>query len=89
MPRLAAALAVLGLLAAPAAADPWKDESGHGRRAQGPRGQAVVPPPLPYLPAPGPVAGPRVPAGHLPPPGECRPWIPGVPAGQQPPPHRC
>ena len=26
---------------------------------------------------------------NLPPPGECRIWIPGVPAGQQPPPISC
>lgn len=30
-----------------------------------------------------------IPSGHLPPPGECRAWIPGVPPGQQPPPTRC
>lgn len=30
-----------------------------------------------------------VPAGHLPPPGECRIWYPDRPAGQQPPPGSC
>ena len=30
-----------------------------------------------------------VPAGHMPPPGECRVWYDGVPPGQQPPPVNC
>jgi hypothetical protein len=30
-----------------------------------------------------------IPCGHLPPPGQCRAWLPGVPAGQQPPPGVC
>lgn len=30
-----------------------------------------------------------VPAGHMPPPGECRVWYPDRPAGQQPPPGDC
>jgi hypothetical protein len=30
-----------------------------------------------------------LPAGHLPPPGECRDWYPDLPAGHQPPPYRC
>lgn len=30
-----------------------------------------------------------IPKGHLPPPGECRIWIPGVPPGQQGPPESC
>ncbi len=30
-----------------------------------------------------------IPAGHLPPPGECRIWYPGRPAGHQPPPGKC
>jgi hypothetical protein len=40
--------------------------------------------------APGPrVAGPQVPTGHLPPPGQCRTWSPDRPLGLQPPPGRC
>jgi hypothetical protein len=31
----------------------------------------------------------HVPAGHLPPPGECRIWFPDRPAGHQPPPGPC
>jgi len=34
-------------------------------------------------------AGYEVPAGHLPPPGECRIWYPDRPTGQQPPPGPC
>lgn len=30
-----------------------------------------------------------IPAGHYPPPGECRVWLPGRPPGQQPPPGDC
>lgn len=30
-----------------------------------------------------------VPPGHLPPPGECRVWIPGRPPGRQAPPRSC
>jgi hypothetical protein len=30
-----------------------------------------------------------IPCGHLPPPGQCRAWLPGVPPGQQPPPGDC
>lgn len=33
--------------------------------------------------------GYRVPNGHLPPPGECRVWLPDLPPGQQPPPSSC
>ncbi len=30
-----------------------------------------------------------IPAGHRPPPGECRDWNPNLPPGQQPPPRKC
>ena len=30
-----------------------------------------------------------IPAGHYPPPGECRVWLPGRPPGHQPPPGSC
>lgn len=30
-----------------------------------------------------------IPKGHLPPPGECKVWIPGLPPGQQGPPESC
>lgn len=33
---------------------------------------------------PGPHASLHIPPGHLPPPGECRIWIPGRPPGHQP-----
>ena len=54
-------------------------------------------PPPPGGP-PGPGGGPHghggyeylgIPSGHLPPPGECRIWIPGQPPGQQAPPGKC
>jgi len=32
---------------------------------------------------------PKIPPGHMPPPGQCRIWIPGEPPGQQPPPGDC
>lgn len=31
----------------------------------------------------------EIPAGHMPPPGECRIWFPDRPPGQQPPPGKC
>ena len=34
-------------------------------------------------------ARPRIPPGHLPPPGACRVWYPGTPPGHQPPPGSC
>lgn len=34
-------------------------------------------------------AGPRIPPGHMPPPGSCRIWYQGTPPGQQPPPGDC
>jgi hypothetical protein len=33
--------------------------------------------------------GSKIPAGQLPPPGECKIWCPNIPAGQQGPPGRC
>jgi hypothetical protein len=32
---------------------------------------------------------PKIPPGHMPPPGKCRIWFPGKPPGQQPPPGDC
>ena len=40
-------------------------------------------------PGRGAVAHLGIPPGHLPPPGECRIWIPGRPPGHQPPPGLC
>jgi len=34
-------------------------------------------------------ASPKIPPGHLPPPGSCRIWFPDRPPGHQPPPGRC
>jgi hypothetical protein len=99
--RLLAACLVMALCAPPAAlGDPWKDESGQrgerwreGRdrrdhrdhdRDRGPRREGWG-----WGWAPAPFAQPRVPPGHLPPPGECRLWFPDRPPGQQPPPGRC
>lgn len=76
----------VGLVATPAMADPHKDESGHGRsewrddRNGGDR----------YYSSRGDRRYSRnIPAGHLPPPGECRVWLPDRPAGHQPPPTSC
>jgi hypothetical protein len=78
---LMAAVLCVGAVATPAAADPWKDESGKGkwrdsygasdRGYEGRRQRTAIP------------------RGHLPPPGECRNWHRGVPPGHQPPPYRC
>ena len=38
---------------------------------------------------PGPRGSLHIPPGHLPPPGECRVWIPGRPPGHQPKAGRC
>jgi hypothetical protein len=38
-----------------------------------------------YVPGPP----PRIPPGHMPPPGSCRIWFPDRPPGQQPPPGPC
>jgi hypothetical protein len=32
---------------------------------------------------------PKIPPGHMPPPGKCRIWLPGEPPGGQPPPGDC
>jgi hypothetical protein len=84
---LALAMTLPGL----ALADPDRDESGNGRRRDG---VVVVPIPIPvfpghYGPPPAVRHAPRIPPGHLPPPGECRVWYPDRPAGHQPPPGRC
>jgi hypothetical protein len=47
-------------------------------------GVAVEPGPV-YVPGPP----PKVPPGHLPPPGSCRIWFPDRPPGHQPPPGPC
>jgi hypothetical protein len=49
------------------------------------------PPPVYHPGSAGGRAGapPRVPPGHLPPPGQCRVWLPDRPPGQQPPPGPC
>lgn len=86
-------------------ADPWKDESGHGRaeyrgerhdrrgwteddrrdrRAESweaRRGEWRGYDAPRYAP-------PRIPPGHMPPPGEYRAWFPDRPPGHQPPPQR-
>jgi hypothetical protein len=43
----------------------------------------------PPCPQPYPAYGYDIPAGHMPPPGECRIWFPDRPPGQQPPPGNC
>jgi hypothetical protein len=58
--------------------DDWDDD--HGEYDDDYRGGYPVAVPYGYV---------VVPSGQLPPPGECRIWIPGVPPGQQPPPFDC
>lgn len=65
-----------------------EDRSGHNRtrpyRVHEEHEQAEVE----YVP-PRRHARPRVPRGHMPPPGQCRVWYPGRPPGHQPPPGNC
>ena len=74
-----------------AMADPWKDESGNGRRYE--RGHYEGPPSFghPAYDRRGYQWQPRVriPSGHMPPPASCRIWFPDRPAGHQPPPGNC
>jgi len=73
-------VAVMGLAASSATADPYKDESGKGKwRAKH----------FEHSYARGERREIRIPKGHMPPPGECRRWYPDRPAGHQPPPFRC
>ncbi len=76
----------IGLVATPALADPDKDESGHGRsewRDDHRNGDRY------YRDRDDRGYSRGIPAGHLPPPGECRVWFPDRPAGHQPPPMNC
>lgn len=77
---LEASLLAAVVTIAPAAADPWKDESGNrrherdydDRRERGDR-----------------YGEDHVLRGHLPPPGLCKVWHEDRPAGHQPPPVNC
>lgn len=93
MKLLAIRLLSIALLAGTAgivSADPWKDESGHGRGVGPPfetpgrhddrRGT--------YFHERG-HARLNIPPGHYPPPGQCRVWYPDRPPGHQPPPGNC
>jgi len=91
--KLAVAMFV-GSMSVLVCADPDKDESGHGRHEH----RSIE---LEYHQADrrGDARGSYfhdhgyerldIPAGHYPPPGECRVWYPDRPAGQQPPPGPC
>jgi hypothetical protein len=95
MSLLVAAVAMTAWSGA-ASADPWKDESGHGRgferyerdyrEGRDDRYQRDYRYTRDnyrrYYRS-------RVPAGHLPPPGTCRIWFPDRPPGHQPPPGPC
>ncbi len=52
-------------------------------------GSAPAPAPIYYEAGPRHYAPPHIPAGHLPPPGECRVWFYDRPPGHQPPPTSC
>ena len=94
---LTAITLMAALVGSAAQADDWKDESGKGRG----RGGVTVQVPYPGNPHDrgydrgyrgydqGYYYAPRIPDGHLPPPGECRVWDPSRPAGHQPPPFKC
>ena len=76
-------------------ADPWKDESGNGhgdRRGdyKGERRDRYRDERLGDRRGfhPAPYVQPRIPPGHLPPPGEYRQWFLDRPPGHQPPPQR-
>lgn len=82
----------IALIASPVFADEGKDESGkgkegrhyeegkHDREGQGSGGS--------YFHENG-YTRLNIPAGHYPPPGECRVWFPDRAPGQQPPPIKC
>lgn len=97
-------LVVVGYLAlfaaCPVGADDWKNESGKGDRHKiedkhqdhknpgGYREQDAHKERGNYFQRHG-YSRLNIPAGHYPPPGECRVWFPDRPPGHQPPPGRC
>ena len=86
------AIAGLSVLAAPAYADPHKDESGHGNRDRYERwddGDYRRDEYRDYRDYRGYRGRYAIPRGHMPPPGECRVWFYDRPAGQQTPPTGC
>jgi hypothetical protein len=92
--RLCTALLLVAALAAPAVADPGKDEA-HGKerkahqekhRSKGKDWESRGPDG--YFPEHG-YTTLGIPPGHLPPPGQCRLWYPDRPPGHQPPPAHC
>ena len=92
MIKLLTAVAGAALLAAPAYADPDKDESGNGYRERferWDRGDYREDEDRDYRDYRSYRGRYSIPAGHLPPPGECRVWFYERPAGQQPPPTNC
>lgn len=78
--------AALTIGAGSAPGDEGKDESGQGRRPEHARphqdGRGS------YFEEHG-YTRLNIPAGHYPPPGECRIWYPDRPPGHQPPPFKC
>jgi hypothetical protein len=93
--KLIATVAIVAFLVPFAVqADDWKDESGKGRGyrigpSQNYYGDDRKRDRDGYGGDRGYYYQPRIPDGHLPPPGECRVWYPDRPAGHQPPPVRC